>query len=135
SFNGTGIVLTNLGYQWKVAGHAVAVDSSNRIVIATCATGALPGASCSLVLARFLPNGALDDNFVINGIVIVSLFLAQEPNAILITPDQELLVAVALSCQTPPCKQALTVHKFENTGTLAHFEFLEFPLTGPGSIH
>jgi uncharacterized delta-60 repeat protein len=100
SFNGTGYVLHALGN--NTVARAVAVDSSDRILVTGEANGAL-------TVLRYLPTGAADNNFGFGGLAYLDTQSAG--TAIALQPDGKVVVAGTYNHE-----QSMLVARFTSNG-------------------
>ena len=95
SFGGDGMVMTPIGID-NAAASAVARQPDGRIVAAGSATTTARGGypNPALAIARYLPNGALDGSFALDGIVLDSHGAeGSGAEAVVVQPDGKILVS------------------------------------------
>ena len=113
SFDGDGRVLTTIGTFDDVA-YAMALQKNGRIVVVgqTYLAGRY-----AFVVARYLPNGMLDDAFGTNGITVTSIGDGDaKARAVAIQPDGDIVVA---GLSTRSGREMFTVARYvEKTGQL-----------------
>jgi uncharacterized delta-60 repeat protein len=84
TFGAGGRVATDFG--GVDAGRAVALHANGKIVVAGSSSG-------NFALARYLPNGALDVTFGLNGRVVTDFGSPEEARTVLVQPDGKIVVA------------------------------------------
>ncbi len=89
SFGGHGVVSTPVGTV-RAEANALAVQSDNKILVAGYSQNA---SDYDAVLARYLPNGALDSTFGSGGIVVLNVGSYDEFEALVLQPDNRIIVA------------------------------------------
>ncbi len=91
TFGTHGTVVTDLsgGNDW---GQAAAIQADGRIIAAGRTTGA-PGHPDTLALARYRPDGTLDDTFGTSGIVFVEMNRHGDARAVAVQADGKVVVA------------------------------------------
>jgi uncharacterized delta-60 repeat protein len=113
SFDGDGRVLTTIGTFDDVA-YAIAAQKNGRIVVVgqTYLTDRY-----AFVVARYLPNGMLDDSFGTNGVTVTSIGDGDaKARAVAIQPDGDIVVA---GLSTRSGREMFTVARYvEKTGQL-----------------
>jgi uncharacterized delta-60 repeat protein len=89
TFNGTGVVTTDLG-MWEF-GNALAVQGDGKIIVA--GRSGLTGPGYHIAVARYTPAGALDSGFGTGGVVTTSIGDYAAAYAVAVQPDGKVVVA------------------------------------------
>src|ERR1043166_4782827 len=92
-------------------GQAMVIQPDGKIVVAGQTAGATP----KILVARFLPSGALDPAFA-GGVVTLDSTTSDSGAAVALQPDGKILVAGATTPGDPNARQALVV-RFKPDGT------------------
>ncbi len=119
TFGGTGMVVTDFnglgGNFTTAAGHAVAIDANNRIVVAGFVRNGSEFNDFALV--RYSSNGALDSTFGLNGIVTSSIQSQQDDQAyaVAIQPADGKIIVVG---DTKGAPGQFVMVRYSSIGTL-----------------
>jgi uncharacterized delta-60 repeat protein len=97
SFDGDGVVMTDIGGSETTAG--VAIQADGKIVVAGYTDVNWSTSNDDFVLARYNPDGTLDGSFGTGGIVITDFGLdSDQANGLGIQPNGKIVVAGCTSC-------------------------------------
>ena len=93
-FGTGGIVRTDWAGGLKSAGHAVAIQSNGKIVVAGAVSARLLGGSSDMfALARYQPDGSLDTTFGSNGLVTTPIEDGASASGLALQPDGKIVAA------------------------------------------
>jgi uncharacterized delta-60 repeat protein/uncharacterized repeat protein (TIGR01451 family) len=115
TFGNGGVVQTVVGADGGSQGHALAIDSSNRIVVA--GVEYTSGGDTNFALVRYNENGTLDSSFGSGGVVIADVAVGEEANAVAIDGSGR-IVAAGLGSSAADQPPDLVVARFASDGTL-----------------
>lgn len=112
-FHGSGIVLTGMNLR-SLAARSLAIQKNGRIVVAgqSSAAGSLDPEA--FLIARYLPDGALDPSFGTGGIVTTSFAGTGEARCVRIQPDGRI---VAAGTAGPPGNPDFAVARYLENGS------------------
>jgi uncharacterized delta-60 repeat protein/uncharacterized repeat protein (TIGR01451 family) len=115
SFANGGIAQTIVGADTGGQGYALAIDSSNRIVVAGVAYKS--GGETDFALVRYNENGTLDSSFGSSGIVIADVAVGEAANAVAIDSSGR-IVAAGFGSSAADQQPDFVVARFASDGTL-----------------
>ena len=114
TFGNAGVVQTVVGDNSLGQGHALAIDGSNRIVVAGVA---YIGGDSNFALARYNEDGSLDSSFGSGGVVIADVAVGESANAVVIDATGRIVAAGSGSSAADP-QPDFVVARFASDGTL-----------------
>jgi uncharacterized delta-60 repeat protein len=124
TFNGTGTLLTNLGYSWANF-HAITIDAFDRILLSAIAPQQIIQGQTwhTIILARLQTNGAFDPTFGSQGAtpgIVPTVFTADAPGAVAVSGNY-LYVTSSITNDVAHTNQMFTCFRYYLDGTPAEF--------------